>query len=309
MNSGLIGALGTAPLQTSKSRLGSFRGRSYTQIFVAKDGSFVVGEKPNGNVVGGNVPGEGSIQISTVRDQAGQVASGKRSIVIGSRSAASVQSGIAIGANAEASGNAASIAIGGNEANYTATCSAGGLAIHGSSTGQNAVALGRSTSASATGALAIGDGATASNSWMAYSNGNGFGGGVGGNILSVAGGLLAVTTNATPTTMTFARYVSSFLSIPSGYVMVATCTITCASSDGTNMGVFTRRVTIKNVSGTTTLVQSQVMGTDYEDDAGLDVTITADDANDRLKIEVTGIAGTTYRWAADVRGIVYQIGT
>jgi hypothetical protein len=64
---------------------------------------------------------------------------------------------------------------------------------------------------------------------------------------------------------------------------------------------YIRQVTIKNVSGTTSLVGSVItIGTD--DAAGTSISITANDANDALKIEATGVASETWRWIAVIEG-------
>lgn len=60
--------------------------------------------------------------------------------------------------------------------------------------------------------------------------------------------------------------------------------------------------TIKNIGGTTTLINAVVMTQD-DADASLvttAVTVTADNVNDSLKIEVTGNTGETIRWLARV---------
>jgi regulator of RNase E activity RraA len=81
-------------------------------------------------------------------------------------------------------------------------------------------------------------------------------------------------------------------------------------SDGSAVAKYIREGTIKNVSGTTSLAGSIItVGTDHEDNASTDVTITADDTNDALQINVTGIAAETWRWAAIVQGVEIAYGT
>ena len=64
-------------------------------------------------------------------------------------------------------------------------------------------------------------------------------------------------------------------------------------------GYFIRQAIIKNSSGTTALVGSvQTVGTDINPSTLGGVTITADDANDALKLEVTGKAAETWNWKA-----------
>lgn len=67
---------------------------------------------------------------------------------------------------------------------------------------------------------------------------------------------------------------------------------------------YLRKGAIDNNAGTTALVAAvQTLGTDIEDSAAWDITVTADNTNDSLKIEVTGEATKTIRWVAFVRTI------
>lgn len=117
------------------------------------------------------------------------------------------------------------------------------------------------------------------------------------------------TTDATPTEM-FVNGSSARLTIASGIVATYKMEITGIKSDGSAVAVYHRLVTIKNVGGTTSLVGSvQTVGTDHEDNASTDVSITADDTNDSLKVEVTGIASETWRWFATLSGHELGYGT
>jgi hypothetical protein len=106
-----------------------------------------------------------------------------------------------------------------------------------------------------------------------------------------------LTTNATPASVSVA--------IPSGVALACTVEVFgVKTSDAANAAHYIRKAAIRNVGGTTQLMGSvTTVGTDYESDAGLDVAITADDGNDTLKIEVTGLASTTIRWIIAVRGV------
>lgn len=78
-------------------------------------------------------------------------------------------------------------------------------------------------------------------------------------------------------------------SINSGGAYAVNVRISGMQSDGSNGAYYQRMVLIKNVSGTTSLVGAvQTVGTDIESDAAWDVQLTADNANDVLKIEVKG---------------------
>lgn len=116
-----------------------------------------------------------------------------------------------------------------------------------------------------------------------------------------------VTTGPDPTNL-FLDGSSIRLTIPSGRALFATINIcgiiTSGGVGGSKALHYMRRVAIKNVGGTTTLIGSpQVIGTDIEDDAAYDVSVSADNTNDSLSIIVTGKSGETIRWAAHVQGI------
>jgi regulator of RNase E activity RraA len=92
--------------------------------------------------------------------------------------------------------------------------------------------------------------------------------------------------------------------------MSAICRICGIKSDGSAVANYVRRVVIKNVGGTTALVGTvETVGTDIEDNASTDVAITADNTNDALQINVTGIAAETWRWVAVVEGLEIAYGT
>jgi hypothetical protein len=117
------------------------------------------------------------------------------------------------------------------------------------------------------------------------------------------------TTNATATTL-FLDGSSSRLTIPSGKVLSAVCRICGIKSDGSAVANYVRSVVIKNVGGTTSLVGSvETIGTDIEDNASTAVTITANNTNDALQIDVTGITSETWRWVAVVEGLEIAYGT
>lgn len=117
------------------------------------------------------------------------------------------------------------------------------------------------------------------------------------------------TTNNTAATL-FLDGASTRLTIPSGKVMSAVCRICGIKSDGTAVANYMRRVVIKNLAGTTSLVGAvETIGIDIEDNASTDVAITADDTNDALQINVTGITGETWRWVAVVEGLEIAYGT
>jgi len=89
------------------------------------------------------------------------------------------------------------------------------------------------------------------------------------------------------------------LTIPSGKYLTGTINIAGIKSDGTAEASYIRQFSIKNVAGTTSLVGTvNIIGIDT---ASLtSISITANDTNDALKVEVTGILSETWRWVAAV---------
>lgn len=98
------------------------------------------------------------------------------------------------------------------------------------------------------------------------------------------------------------------ITIPSGKIYNFQVQIVGAKSDGSAVARYLRQATIKNVSGTTSLVGSVIaIGTDEA--AGTSIAITADDTNDALAITVTGISSETWRWHATIIGSELAYGT
>lgn len=111
----------------------------------------------------------------------------------------------------------------------------------------------------------------------------------------------AVTTlNATPVEIPLAGG-SAGLSIAENSAMHLVLTISGYDQVSGDALIYSAKVGIKNVAGTTQLIGAPV--TDGEkDDASWGFTITADDVNDRLKIMVTGDATNPVAWA--ITGVV-----
>lgn len=286
---------------------------------------------PDGTSTGGNARGPNAIDLQTLRTAAGQVA-GDSSVCIGIRNSA-VSYGVAIGQVCDSTG-AYGVSIGGScstNSNSVAignTCTAAnsgntGVAIGMSCTasGDKSVAIGNSCTASSFHSAAIGRANTASNwntlatGWGALSDRQSQRSHASGFFAATGDAQLAEfvlrnkTTNSTPTTL-FADGSSVRLAIPSGKVLSAVCRICGIKSDGSAAANYVRRVVIKNVAGTTSLVGAvETLGTDIEDNASTDVAITADNTNDALQINVTGITGETWRWVAVVEGLEISYGT
>jgi hypothetical protein len=110
--------------------------------------------------------------------------------------------------------------------------------------------------------------------------------------------LRATTTNDTPTELFLEG--SNRFTIPASGIIAGTISLVGARTDGSAIAHYVRQFCLKNVAGTTSEVYAPVtIGTDNA--AGTSIAITANDTNDALKIEVTGIAAQNWRWQAVVQ--------
>ncbi|MFZ9091410.1 MAG: hypothetical protein ACO3FE_15125 [Planctomycetaceae bacterium] len=243
---------------------------------------------PDGTTTGGNVRGTNAIDLQTARTAATQVASGTRSVVIGARNTASGTDTVAVGYLSVASGQY-SIAIGRSQA-----------------LGSGSICISNETGiASAAGSIVVGPAAAAASGVCSMAFGgtaqtnrsNEIGYGFRHSAFDVRPGsflLSCKTTDATPTALVLQNiFGSANFTTRSGVVLHGTLHVTGVKSDGSAVAIYTRRIVLKNVGGTITLVESQTMGTDYEDNASTDLTISGTSPF----FEVTGIASETWRWA------------
>ncbi len=108
--------------------------------------------------------------------------------------------------------------------------------------------------------------------------------------------LRASTTGTTPAEL-FATGSANRLAIPSGKVCQFFIMISGSKNDGSAVATYCRLYALKNVGGTTSeIFAPQTLGTDTA--TGTSIAITADNTNDSLKIECTGISGETWQWQA-----------
>jgi hypothetical protein len=95
---------------------------------------------------------------------------------------------------------------------------------------------------------------------------------------------------------------SARYTVTSGKIISMLINITGTKSDGTAVAHYVRQYSIKNVGGTTSEVYAAVtVGTDNA--AGTSIALSANDTNDALKIEVTGVTDETWRWVASVDAV------
>jgi hypothetical protein len=286
-------------------------------------GALILGPKPDGTVTGGNARGANSVDLQTIRaTAAARVCSGARSAIIGgsSNTNAGTESFVAAGQLNNISAGNYNVAAGYNN-NVSSFIAGFALSRDASVTAQQAgVFAGRSNQATGTNSVVLGggqvvDGTTirnvASNTCCAVV------GGIAGvadrwSMHAHSGGRFAadgdaqrarfVLRNRTTTNAAVELFLngsSTRLTIPSGKYLTGTINIAGIKSDGTAAASYIRQFSIKNFAGTTSLVGTvNTVGTDEA--ASTSISITADDTNDALKVEVTGITSETWRWVAAV---------
>jgi hypothetical protein len=273
-------------------------------------GALIVGPKPDGTATGGNARGANAVDLQTKRFAANNVASGASAVAIGESNVSSATNSVAIGVENIASSN-------------YATCF--GIGNTASTGAQSSVLGGRSNIANATGSVVVGGGATnfgnqASGDYsltlagrraladrsamLAQANGS----------FSALGDaqrarfvLRCKTTTNTGVEMALDG-AATYLGIPSGKIIACTINITGSKSDGTAVAHYLRQYCVKNVGGTSSQVYAPVtIGTDNA--AGTTIALSANNADDTLRILVTGITSETWRWVASVDAVEVAYGT
>jgi hypothetical protein len=102
--------------------------------------------------------------------------------------------------------------------------------------------------------------------------------------------------------------ITTYLGIPSGKIIACTINITGSKSNGTAVAHYLRQYCVKNVGGTSSEVYSPVtIGIDNA--AGTTIALSANNADDTLRISVTGITSETWRWVASVDAVEVAYGT
>ena len=271
---------------------------------------------PDGTAVGGNARGFGSVDLSMYRASAADVASG-------------VGSFVGAGYAGRASGNhSAVLACYDTQANGNYSFAAQRSAIASS---QYSTAIGNDARAQTS------DGAAAVGGFSNTSSGNRSGvfGGEANEANSSYSGTLAgyqalsnrygmhshaagrfanngdaqrarfVMRNKTTTNSAVELFLdgsATRLTISSGKIFAFTINISGVKSDGSAVAHYLRQYCLKNVSGTTSQVYAPVtIGTDNA--AGTTIALSANDTNDALKVEVTGITSEIWRWVASVDAV------
>jgi hypothetical protein len=272
-------------------------------------GAFILGPEPDGTATGGNKRGANAADLQTKRLYNTDVASGasafacgqwnkatgNQSFVSGSQSTASGTQSAAFGTSTASSAWAFSTGI------YTVASGQASASFGSSSaaSSDSAFASGRFTAASAASTTAMGAYAKADRHGLFAHSSQGFS--VGGSGQTILATLTKATTDDTPTEL-FLNNSNARLTVAASTAMHGTILLIASKSDGSAVARFARQFTIKNAAGTTSLVGSVItLGTDEA--AGVSVAITANDTNDALKIEVTGIAAENWKWVASVHAV------
>jgi hypothetical protein len=241
-------------------------------------GAFILGPKPDGTAVGGNARGRNAVDLQTYRADANDaafVASGNYSVLAGNNSRTSGERSSAFGTfNTTVSGFGAT-SLGCFDSTVNGTL---------------AVAIGQSVNTqNRYGIVAFGHQYFIANAILAQMTGR-------------------TTTNAAVELSAEGTATITRLTIPSGRIHHYFIIITGVRSTGATSAHYMRQYAIKNVGGTTSEVFAPVtIGTDTA--ASTSISITADDTNDSLKIDCTGIASETWRWHALIWCSEYAYGT
>jgi len=112
-------------------------------------------------------------------------------------------------------------------------------------------------------------------------------------------GLNGTTSDAVPKELALGFEAEKCSLLWSGLNLAATITVVGANTTGTVGCMFKRMALIHRESNTTALIGTvKTIGEDIKSDAGLDVIIDANDANETLRVKVIGLAGVSIKWFA-----------
>jgi hypothetical protein len=255
-------------------------------------GAFILGPKPDGTATGGNARGARAVDLQTSRSANTRVASGADSAILnGTGNTASGSWSISSGRDQSATANY-SAALGGKD-NIVS--------------GENSIVSGgflNEVSGTYGGVMGGFRALADRNSMQAHAAGQFAAKGDAQRARFV---LRCKTTTNTGVEMALDG-ATTYLSIPSGKIIACTINITGSKSDGTAVAHYLRQYCVKNVGGTSSEVYAPVtIGTDNA--AGTTIALSANNADDTLRILVTGIAAETWRWVASVDAVEVAYGT
>ena len=258
------------------------------------NGAFILGAKPDGTTAGGNKRGNGAVDFQINKTSVNQVASGNNSFLGNgtSNTVSGTRSGLVAGSNNTASGLESFVGAGiFNISSGTNSAILGGGHYNG-------VANVGNSASGISSAILGGHGALADRFCMQSHSSGSFSNTASGDAQRARFVLRNKTTTNAAVEL-FLDGSATRLTIPSGKYLTGTINIAGIKSDGTAAASYIRQFSIKNVAATTSLVGTvNLVGIDT---ASLtSISITANDTNDALKVEVTGILSETWRWVAAV---------
>jgi hypothetical protein len=274
---------------------------------VPKGTGSISAQVPDATTTGGNARGVNATDFQRVRGNANQVASGERSFLAGGLN------NIASGTNSFVGGGEGNTASGISSAaigSWLGTASSNRATVISSyfstaSQEQTTVINGNGSSATQTHALAIGHSAVAD---LACLIAEGFGAiGATGSSQALRYMVRGTTTTNSAVELFGGTAANARLRCPSGKVMFMDIMIVGVANGGGTVATFQRQYAIKNVSGTTSEVYAPVtIGSDNA--ASTSITVDANDTNDALRIQCTGLSATTIRWVAHVSAVEVAYG-
>lgn len=252
----------------------------------------------DGTMSGGNKRGMNAVDLQTVRGANTQVASGNRSFVAGWNNTASAQGAVAMGGNGVASGDG-SVAMGNN-------CTASGT---------SSVAMGQQAAASGNYSVALGGGTANAVDSVALGRGAAVNSVVGAHAEAVSGGpqrtrytLQGQTSNATPLVLTTdaggaAATNQVYFGNPNNRSGIYRGLVV-ARQPGNGGGKKTWEFVahLDRDAGTLALVAAVTPTVVADSGVPWSISVTADNTLKTLKVEVTGAASTTVRWACYIHG-------
>jgi hypothetical protein len=299
-------------------------------------GAFIVGPMPDGTATGGNARGANAIDLRiAARASASDVASGSQSFLGPNGTSATGTGSVAFGGNATGTNtfclgplnNSASggVCLGVGTEGANSASGVGSIVLSGrynGSQGNYAMVGGQSCNAAAVASLAFGEscntisGEPFSFGWGTFAIArleNEYAQASGrfaaqGDCQFIRHILRATSATNTAVELLFGLSRNKRFTIPAGYIFHGTVTIIGIKSDGSVVASYMRQVAIVRVSNSTSMSGTvNTIGTDQP--SGTSITIDADDTNEALRIQCTGITSETWRWQAVVQGGMMAYGT
>ena len=258
-----------------------------------RSSALILGDKPDGTIIGGNVRGFGAVDLQTNRNGQNAIASGTFSFIgNGQNNTASGLRAIVVGGTGNTASATDAVVFGGenNQATSSWASVAGGTNNISSGTTSFSAGSSNTMQSAATGAAcgrnALGD---RDNAWFQATGRFA----VQGDAQTVRASLRGKSSSTTAVELFMGFSGDVRFAIPSGKTMAALITVVAATSGGEFANRYVRAVTIANRGGTTAL-RGAVKDLDTEEQiGGADVTISANDTNDAIRIEFSGVAPVT----------------